>query len=405
MIKYTKYLGLVLVGLLGWYIGNNIYLYYYNNDNPVVTIEELEDGVYCSGKLVGKISGTHPYKVSTYSIFIDGKSFKPNCSINKSSFEHDLSIPVDDMDNGKHTIKFIVLSGAQCQNKVEIEKTFYVDNASLQAGFVKPNSENKVLQGRCFHLQFQVNKPIKKATVTALSHEYPAYPETSGSLIYEAFIPVECDQHPSEYAFSVVIQDHVENNFDLQGTFQVTPFAFKKKMLHVPSGALDREREFTEFSEKDFELKMEELTSCSVKEKLWQGVFEVPLAMTAITTEFGIQRVAQERGSYIHKAIDMVAAAPRSVVWASQSGVVVLKDRYMHSGNTIVIDHGWGILSMYFHLETFASIEVGQKIRKGNPIGTMGKTGYANGYHLHWEIRVGNVAIDPMQWTKRDFIG
>jgi len=405
MIKYAKYLGLVFVGLLIWYVGNNSYLYYYNNENPVVMIENLEDGVYCAGKLTGKISGTHPYKISTYSIFIDGKSFKPNCSVNKSSFENDLSIPVDDMDNGKHAIKFAVFSGSKHPNKVEVEKSFHVDNAQLQAGFVKPSSENKVLQGRCLHLQFQVNKPIKKATVTALSHEYSAHPETNGSLMYEAFIPVECDQHPSEYAFSVAIQDHVENSFDLQGTFQVAPFTFKKKMLHVPSGALDREREFTELSEKDFELKMEELTKFSVKEKLWQGVFEVPLAMTAITTEFGIQRVAQERGSYIHKAIDMVAAAPRSVVWASQSGIVVSKDRYMHSGNTIIIDHGWGILSMYFHLETFANIEVGQKIRKGNPIGTMGRTGYANGYHLHWEIRVGNVAIDPMQWTKRDFIG
>ncbi len=100
----------------------------------------------------------------------------------------------------------------------------------------------------------------------------------------------------------------------------------------------------------------------------------------------------------MHKALDIVASAPRAVVWASQSGIVVLKDRYVHSGNTIIIDHGWGILSMYFHLETYANIEAGQKIRKGNPIGTMGKTGYAGGYHLHWEMRVGNVAIDPMQW-------
>lgn len=404
MIKYTKYVGIVLVGLLSWYIGNNVYLYYYNTAEPVVMIEGIEDGTFFAGKLAAKISGTHPYKISNYSIFIDGKPVKQNCSVSRSSFEHNVNFPVDGMDNGKHHIKFVVISGAKLQNKVEIDRVFYVDNAQLQAGFVKPHSENKVLQGRCFHVQFQVNKPIKKAIVTALSNDYVAYPETHGSFMYEAFIPTDCDQHPSDYAFSIAIQDHVGNSFDLQETFQVTAFAFKKKMLHVPSGALDREREFTELGEKDFELKMEELTKNSVKEKLWQGVFEVPLAMTGITTEFGIQRVAQERGCYTHKAIDMVASAPRSVVWASQSGIVVLKDRYAHSGNTIIIDHGQGILSMYFHLETYANIEVGQKIRKGNPIGTMGKTGYANGYHLHWEIRVGNVPVDPMQWTKREFI-
>ncbi len=404
MIKFTKYIVFIFVGLLSYYIGNNVYLYYYNTVDPIVMIEGVEDGAFFAGNLTGKISGTHPYKIAYYSIFIDGKPVKQNYSVGRASFDHELNFPVGTIENGKHTIKFVIVSGVKHQNKVEIERSFYVDNAQLQAGFVKPNSENKVSQGRCFHVQFQVNKPIKQAVVTALSHDYFAYPESNGSLIYETFIPTDCDQHPSDYAFSVVIDDHVGNNFDLQGTFQVTGFTFKKKTLHVPSGALDREREFTDLGEKDFELKMEELTQQSIKEKMWQGVFEVPLAMTAITTEFGIQRVAQERGCYIHKAIDMVAAAPRSVVWASQAGVVVLKDRYAHSGNTVIIDHGWGILSMYFHLETYANIEVGQKIRKGNPIGTMGKTGYANGYHLHWEIRVGNIAIDPMQWTKREFI-
>lgn len=404
MIKYAKYIALIFVGLFFWYVGNNIYVYYVDTTDPIVTIEGVDNGFYCAGKLTGKLLGKHPYSIATYSIFVDGKPFKLNQNVSRSVFEHAFTIPVDSLENGKHTISFVVISGAKHQNKVEINRTFYVDNAELYAGFFKPSLDHKVLQGRCLHIQFQVNKPIKQAVVTALSHDYFAYPETNGSLIYEAFIPVECEQHPSDYGFTIAIDDYVGHRFDLQGTLQVMPFAFKKKMLHVPSGALDRELEHTQLSEKDFELKIEELTQKSLQDKMWQGIFEVPLAMTGITTEFGVQRVAQERGCYIHKALDLVAAAPRAVVWASQSGIVVLKDRYAHSGNTIVIDHGWGILSMYFHLETFANIEVGQKIRKGNPIGTMGKTGYANGYHLHWEIRVGNIAVDPLQWTKREFI-
>lgn len=402
-MKYLNYVGFLFAGLLCWYVGHNLYVYYYNTQDPMVEISGLNDGDFFAGKVTGKISGSHPYKIATYSIFIDGCPVKQNYSVSRASFEHGFSFPVDGMENGKHSIRFVILSGAYQQKKIELTRNFYVDNADLQAAFVKPNSENKVVQGRCLHLQMQVNKPIKKALVNVFGKDYDAYPQIPGSLIYETFIPTDCDQHPSEYAFSVAITDHVGNNFDLQGAMQVQAFSFKKKMLHVPSGALDREREFTELSEKDFENKMEELTAKSIQEKMWQGAFEVPLAMTAITTEFGVQRVAQERGSYTHKALDMVASAPRSVVWASQSGVVVLQDRYVHSGNTIVIDHGWGILSMYFHLETFANIKVGQKIKKGNPIGTMGKTGYANGYHLHWEIRVGNVAIDPMQWTKKEF--
>lgn len=61
------------------------------------------------------------------------------------------------------------------------------------------------------------------------------------------------------------------------------------------------------------------------------------------------------------------------------------------------------VFSLFYHLEDFSKVEVGQKVAKGNPIGTIGKTGYATGYHLHWEMRINNIAVDPMQWTKQIF--
>jgi len=61
------------------------------------------------------------------------------------------------------------------------------------------------------------------------------------------------------------------------------------------------------------------------------------------------------------------------------------------------------VFSMYFHLEDFADIEIGDLVKKGNPVGKLGKTGYATGYHLHWEIRVNNVAINPLQWAEKNF--
>jgi len=104
----------------------------------------------------------------------------------------------------------------------------------------------------------------------------------------------------------------------------------------------------------------------------------------------------------MHRALDVINT-PKSVIWSTQDGVVVLKDRFELSGNTVVVDHGCGVLSLFYHLDDFADIEVGQKIAKGNPVGTLGKTGYASGYHLHWETRVNNIPVDPMQWTKETF--
>jgi murein DD-endopeptidase MepM/ murein hydrolase activator NlpD len=58
---------------------------------------------------------------------------------------------------------------------------------------------------------------------------------------------------------------------------------------------------------------------------------------------------------------------------------------------------------MFFHLEDFANINVGDKVAMGRPVGTLGKTGHATGYHLHWEMRINNIPIDPMQWTREIF--
>lgn len=185
----------------------------------------------------------------------------------------------------------------------------------------------------------------------------------------------------------------------LEDKFQVTAVPFKKKILHVQNNKLKSELEYTSLQERDLEQALEKITKDSVQEKLWSGAFDVPILMTGVSTEFGVIRTSQERGRTVHKAIDLVAE-PRSVVWAAQSGTVVLKDRFTHSGNTIVLDHGHGVVSMYFHLHDFADIEVAQKVKKGNPLGRMGMTGFANGQHLHWEIRVNNIAVDPMQWTQ-----
>jgi murein DD-endopeptidase MepM/ murein hydrolase activator NlpD len=187
----------------------------------------------------------------------------------------------------------------------------------------------------------------------------------------------------------------------LDNKFQVVAYPFKKNALALSKETVDQEHELGAEAQV-FENLISKLTEESPQEKLWNGSFCTPVDIKKITTEFGTIRTTQHKGRYAHKAIDVIDA-PRSVVWATQDGVVVLKDRFEHSGNTIVIDHGFGLLSMFFHLEDFARINVGDKVAIGNPIGTLGKTGYATGYHLHWEMRVNNIPVDPMQWTKEIF--
>lgn len=405
MSSYIR-LGLLAIGLgviaLGGY---KVYNYFFSMTPPSLAIVGIEPESTYQGDLQAMVKASDTYKVADIAISLDGKLLVPQFKVGKRIVESPFNIPTKTLSDGKHDLSVTVQNGTYSHLSTTKKVIFYVDNTPLQAAFVKGESDAKVFQGRTLHVQFQVNKPIKQAVASTLSKTYSCFPESPNSLIYECYIPLECDQTPNEYMLAIEITDKVGNALTLETKFQVVAFPFKKQNLTLDAAKVKFENE-TGLSEKELEGKIEQLTKNSPQEKLWQGAFYTPTEIKEpakqITTQFGVMRTTQERGLRCHKALD-VYNTPKSVIWAPQNGIVVLKDRFAHSGNTVVIDHGYGVLTLLFHLDTFANIEVGDRIKKGNPVGTLGKTGYATGYHLHWEMRVNDVAIDPMQWTKTNF--
>jgi len=386
---------LALVLLVGWKTAH----YFLDSTPPIVSIAGVDaQGFYC-GDAQCSISTN---KTGYLSVWLDGQPLLTQFKV-KSGRENPFAIPTRTLVNGQHTLKIECVDTTYHKNKITADRAFIVDNAPLQAAFVKADADYKIFQGRTLHLQFQVNKPIKEAKVQALSREFQAFPESPNSMIYECFIPIDCEEVPNEYLLSVRMADYVGNMLNLDNKFQVVLYPFKKQNLHVGKEKLDEEHSLGLAAAQDREQRFAKLAQQSPHEKMWHGNFCLPLPESARTTcDFGTIRTTQEKGRYMHKAVDL-AAFPKSVIWAPQAGKVVLKNRFEDTGNTVVIDHGWGVLSLFYHLDDFAAIEEGQKIAQGNPVGTLGKTGYATGYHLHWEMRVNNVAIDPMQWTKPTF--
>lgn len=384
---------LSIVSLLGW----SIYNYFFDVSLPIIALKGIEAQKTYAGDMQCFLSLS---KKSEVSMLLDGILLTEKYTISAKD-DHLFLIPTKTISNGAHTLKIEAADTTYSQNKNYIERSFFVDNQPLQAVLIGMEDVYKVFQGRTLHIQFQANKPLEKATVQLLAHEYECFPESAHSLVYETFIPIQCEETPNEYLMNIVIKDKVGNTLTLDHKMQVIMFPFKKHTLHISEEKMQEEELLAE-SNTNFEDIMQQLTEQSPSQKLWKGAFCVPMDITRITCEFGTVRTTQRKGRYAHKAIDAINT-PKSVVWAPQDGKVVLKKRFTYTGNTVVIDHGLGVLSMFAHLEDFAKIEVGDKIKKGNPLGTMGKTGYASGYHLHWEMRIGNVAIDPMQWTKPTF--
>ncbi len=397
ILHVVSLIGLIIFFFLGW----KSYHYFFDTHIPELLVIGINDHHFYADDVQCVLNAHDNYKVADISVWLDGKLLINKFKINSTSCEHPFFISTRTLSNGSHILKAEVTNGTYKQEKTVKEIPFVVDNTPLQAAFIRPESEYKVFQGRTLHIQFQVNKEIKSAWVTTLSHRYPAFQESKNSPIYEAFIPIECEETPNEYLLTVEVNDQVGNSMTLETKFQIVAFQFKKQNLHVDATKAQEEKE-AGLAAAQLERDVEELLPRSPQEKLWQGIFYPPIDIKSISTEYGTVRTTQERGRYAHKAVD-VLNTPKSVVWATQDGIVIIKNRYGHSGNTIVIDHGYGVFSLFYHLDNFADIAVGDKIKRGNPIGTLGKTGYASGYHLHWEMRINNIPVDPMQWIKPNF--
>jgi murein DD-endopeptidase MepM/ murein hydrolase activator NlpD len=136
---------------------------------------------------------------------------------------------------------------------------------------------------------------------------------------------------------------------------------------------------------------------------LWDGLFQVPIqGSVRMTSAFGTRRsYSGGPPTSYHGGIDYGAEAGTPVL-AAGSGRVALAEELTVRGNTVIIDHGLGVYSGYYHLSDI-SVQAGQEVEQGDPIGQVGSSGLSTGSHLHWEIRVGSVYVDPLQWTRQVF--
>lgn len=398
MIFRVKNIFVVLILLVASLIIWFGYGYFFDTTAPRLEIVGLHDGEHYTGDVQCAVLSD---KRGDVTLWLDGQSLTNKIKACNKNQERPFILPTRTIANGKHHFKAEYVDNTYNQNRTVSEYTIYVDNVPLQAAFVKPDADLKVLQGRTLHVQFQVNKPVENAQIHALASAYDCFPESKNSLIYECFIPIACEEKPNEYLLSVDVVDRVGNKLRLDNKFQVVMYPFKKERLVVDAEKIKKEEELGQ-SIKMLEERLDKIAKESVSEKMWTGSFCAPIDIQRVSCDFGTIRTTQHKGRYAHKAVDLINT-PKSVVWAPQDGVVVLKDRFDASGNTVVIDHGCGIVSLFYHLDEFSKCMVGQKIAKGNPIGTLGKTGYATGYHLHWEMRVNNVPVDPLEWTKTTF--
>lgn len=138
------------------------------------------------------------------------------------------------------------------------------------------------------------------------------------------------------------------------------------------------------------------------EEQQWDDLFQVPVTTTLVTAPYGGGR-SYNGGpvSIFHTGTDFDGAVGTPIL-AAANGTVVFADLLELRGNTVILDHGLGVFSGYYHLsESFVTL--GERVAAGQAVGAGGSTGLSTGPHLHWELQVNGVPVNGMRWTEESF--
>ena len=139
-------------------------------------------------------------------------------------------------------------------------------------------------------------------------------------------------------------------------------------------------------------------------ERYWSGVFAEPMVSAAgsvpLSSDFGVKRsINGNPANWSHEGTDYEVDTGDPIRACANGKVVYVGELHVR-GKVAIVDHGWGVMTGYFHMFQ-QQVQVGEDVKKGQQIGLVGSTGFVTGPHLHVEIRVRNVNVEPLEWFQR----
>ena len=265
----------------------------------------------------------------------------------------------------------------------------YTETLPCTAGVEAELRTSSPIQGELQVLEIRSRKPfidIQAAWAGQTLHPW----KENGT--YRALMGADLSLKPKTYylALSVVFEDGERVGCSLpihvrDGEFVVQKLTVEPKFVELSKEDLDRSRRESRRQGKIFR----SVTS----ERLWQGMFQLPLKGFKGSGAFGKRRVFNDQPRSPHSGEDFSAPAG-TPIYAVQRGRVALADNLFFSGNAVIVDHGLGLYSFYGHMKTMA-VKEGDLVEKGAVLGQVGATGRVTGPHLHLTVRLGRARVNP----------
>ncbi len=228
-------------------------------------------------------------------------------------------------------------------------------------------------------------QPMALSTELGLCDFVPL--ETPGS--YGAYVPIAYNRGVGEWPIEVTVGDVTQTL-----TVAVTQRDFAVQHMTISQTVADNTWN-SAAANVEFRSTIYPLYEATDNEKRWDGKFIEPVTGYRLTTQYGLWRYTNGVYSERHSGIDM-ACALGTPVSAPQNGRVLYAGYLQLTGNTIVIAHGGGVKSIYYHMDSL-NVATDDVVATGQKIGEVGTTGYSTGPHLHFEVKIGSQSVDPFQ--------
>lgn len=423
-MKKSIYIALALVAVLvagGWLLFNT----YLEFEKPQI-------------KLAKEISAVGPQSIVGIS-FSDGKSGLRNASVTitqngktstvaavnfsgRGKHNHALSLPIDaaalKLQNGPAEINISAVDYSLLKNKTETSRKVTIDYVPPQISLYNP--VNHINPGGTCVIVYRVMEPVTMSGVEVGNDFFKGYPILIGGKPFEiCYFALPVDVKTRGAQVRLVATDNAGNKASISVPYLLMARKFRSDKMETSENFL--QQKMPEFQNMELSLRGKSLldtfihvntkmrednaktirTACAVSapQPLWEGTFlrmknGKPMAL------FGDKRTylsgGKNVGESVHLGVDL-ASTQQAPIEASNSGVVIFAGPIGIYGNTVIIDHGLGLSSLYAHLSSITT-QKGAQVKKGDVIGHSGMSGLAGGDHLHFSILVGGQFVDPREW-------
>jgi murein DD-endopeptidase MepM/ murein hydrolase activator NlpD len=209
---------------------------------------------------------------------------------------------------------------------------------------------------------------------------------------YAALVGFDLDTKPGVQPWRLAVLLPGQPPRPAQGRIQVLGRDFPVQRLTLPQPLVDLDPEHERRALAEGE-RLRGLYRMITPERLWRGRFVRPVGGESPGTGFGARRIINGQPRSAHAGIDFSAPHGTPVVAVNDGRVALVAD-FFFPGRLVVLDHGLGLYTLYFHLEAIA-VAQDDRVTRGQTIGTVGATGRATGPHLHFGAQVGPARVDP----------